>query len=255
MISLYLAAASVITIYFSMLFAWAIQSKNYAVADIGWGFGFIVTAIYCNLTTPEHSPLELLTTALIVLWGCRLSIYIYLRNKGRPEDFRYRQFREKWTQFTNLQAFVKLFLPQAAIMLVVSTAILVAANSSIDELPWYSWIFSCTAIIGFLYESISDYQLAVFKRSLANSGKIMTQGLWAYSRHPNYFGEIVFWWSISLLVTTSTGHYEALVSGLAMNLIIRFVSGVPMLEQKYRDNPAYTAYMQSTNSLIPRIRL
>jgi len=255
MISLYLAAASVIIFYFAALFVWAIQSKNYAVADVGWGTGFIVTALYCSFTTPEHSPLELLTTTLVVLWGCRLSIYIYLRNKGRPEDFRYRQFREKWTQFTNLQAFVKLFLPQAVIMLAVSTAILVAANSSIDQLPWYSWIFCCSAIIGFLYESISDYQLAVFKRSPANHGKIMTQGLWAYSRHPNYFGEIVFWWSISLLVTTSTGNYEALVSGLVMNLIIRFVSGVPMLEQKYRDNPAYLSYVQTTNSLLPRIRL
>ncbi|HTM64180.1 MAG TPA: DUF1295 domain-containing protein [Gammaproteobacteria bacterium] len=253
MISLYAAVSVIIFFYFVLLFAWAIQANNFAVADIGWGSGFIITALYCTLSTPGDSLLEWLVTCLVIAWGSRLTLHIYLRNKGQPEDFRYRKFRNKWKRFTNLQAFVKLYLSQALVMILVSSSIVVAANSYKGEFAWYSWFFVIAAIVGFLYESVSDFQLRRFKKNSDNRGKIMNQGLWHYSRHPNYFGEILFWWSISLLVTVSTGQPAALISGLTMNLLIVFVSGTPMLEEKYQGNAAYLAYQRSTNSIVPRL--
>lgn len=251
MMALSASSAIIIFIYFTLLFAIACRLHNYAIADIGWGAGFILTALYCTAAAPQYSSLQILTFCLVVIWGTRLSIYIYLRNRNKPEDFRYRQFREKWGRNANLHAYIKLYLTQAAIMWLVSFAIYIAAAADVTELSWPALFFSGIAFCGFLYESISDYQLARFKSESASHGKIMMSGLWRFSRHPNYFGEIVFWWGISLLVATSSSQYLALISGLTMNLLIVYVSGVPMLEGKYKNNPDYLSYIAHTNSILP----
>lgn len=251
MSSLYLTTGLMVLVYFSLLFAIACKIKNYAIADIGWGAGFILTAGVSGYMASITTPFYTLVFGLVCLWGIRLSIHIYLRNKGKDEDFRYQNFRKQWIKHPYLQAYIKLYLTQALLTLIVSTAIFIAVTSEASELNLLSILFACVALFGFLYESISDYQLVKFKKTDGSSGKIMRQGLWRYSRHPNYFGEIVFWWGISLLVATTTGNYLALTSGLVMNLLIVFVSGVPMLEAKYKSNPAYEDYIRSTNSLIP----
>lgn len=253
MTGLYADSAFIIFIYFTLLFAMACRQHNYAIADIGWGTGFILTALFSAWMTPQHSPLEIIVTLLVLFWGSRLSVHIYLRNKNRPEDFRYREMRERWGKHANVHAYVKLYLVQAIIMWVVSLAIMIAAQTDSAPLTWQAWILAAIAGFGFLYESISDYQLAQFKKSSANRGKIMTGGLWQYSRHPNYFGEIVFWWGISLLVMISSGQCLTLISGVTMNILIVYVSGVPMLEKKYKDNPAYRDYIAKTNSILPKL--
>jgi steroid 5-alpha reductase family enzyme len=247
-----LGVAGLILVYFVLLFSRACRYNNYAIADIGWGVGFIIVALYCaDRAAPSAVLLSSLTLLLVTLWGLRLSIHVYFRNKGKPEDFRYLQLRNKWTRFPYLQMFIKMYLVQAILMLIVSTAIIIASQSQTNAFGFYGRLFTCIAVFGFIYESISDYQLVKFKKSAENSGKIMQAGLWRYSRHPNYFGEIVFWWGLSLLIATNSGNYFALISGLTMNLLIVFVSGVPMLEEKYKKNPAYADYIQSTNSLLP----
>lgn len=255
MIGLYAATAIIIFIYFTLLFAMACWQRNYAIADIGWGAGFILTAFFSVWMSPQHSLLEIMVTLLVLLWGGRLSIYIYLRNKNKPEDFRYREMRESWGSHANLHAYVKLYLVQAVIMWIVSIAIMIAAEATSSPLTWQTWFFAAVAIFGFMYESLSDYQLAQFKKSPENRGKIMASGLWQFSRHPNYFGEIIFWWGISLLVMINSGQCLALISGLTMNILIVYVSGVPMLEKKYKDNPAYQDYIAKTNAILPRLRI
>ncbi len=251
MMAIYLAVSALILVYFTLLFFVACAIKNYAIADIGWGIGFILVASLCGFLISTDTPLFALIYGLVCLWGARLSLHIYLRNKGKPEDFRYQQLRKQWVTYPYLQAYVKLYVTQALLTLIVSTAIVIAASSDIAKLSVASIAFFAVALFGLIYESISDYQLVRFKRSQDNAGKIMQQGLWRYSRHPNYFGEVVFWWGISLMVVAATGNYMALLSGLVMNLLIVFVSGVPMLEVKYKNNPAYAEYIRRTNSLIP----
>lgn len=250
MTALLLIVGCVIFLYFTLFFLVGCFYKNYGVADIGWGLGFIVTAITAAYATNSRAPIFWLAMSLVFLWGNRLSIYIYFRNKNKPEDFRYRQFRDKWIRFPYLTAFIKLYLTQAVIMLIVSTCILIAAVSD-ASINLISWLFCAIAVFGFLYESLSDYQLSKFKKDPDNRGKIMMQGLWRYSRHPNYFGEIVFWWGLSSMIAASTGNPFALISGLVMNVLIVSVSGVPMLEGKYKNNPTYSEYIRTTNSLIP----
>ena len=251
MMACFLSAAILILFYFTLLFFVACRIRNYAIADVGWGAGFILIALMCIYLANNISLLFWLVFGLICLWGTRLSIHIYLRNKGKPEDFRYQQFRTKWIKHPYLNAYVKLYLTQALLTLIVSTAILIAAFNATSKINIVGWLFFSVAFIGLLYESISDFQLVQFKKASTNAGKVMQQGLWRYSRHPNYFGEIIFWWGISLLTVVATGNYFALVSGITMNWLIVFVSGVPMLEAKYKSNPAYEEYIRTTNSLFP----
>src|SRR5690606_20144242 len=99
--------------------------KNFAVADIGWGAGFILVTLFCGYLATERSTLFYLVSGLILLWGLRLSIHIFLRNKGKPEDSRYQTLRSKWTWHPYLQTYIKLFLSQACLMFIVSTAIFI----------------------------------------------------------------------------------------------------------------------------------
>lgn len=245
--------ASLIFIYFAIVFAYASQKRDYSIADIAWGLGFIIVALYCKFTTTNDSLLTWLVTGLVSIWGLRLTIHIYARNKGKEEDFRYKKMRDKWQRFVFLQAFIKLYVPQIISMWLISLAIMIACHDLIRSFGIISWLFTALALFGICYEAISDYQLTQFKKQPESRGKIMQTGLWRYSRHPNYFGEIVFWWGLSLLVATSTGNYYAIISAATINILIVFISGVPMLEEKYKDNEAFQAYAKKTNAIVPSL--
>lgn len=251
MIQIGLSSAGIILLYFAFLFALACQQRNFAIADIGWGLGFVLTAFYCQYTVANHELLMHVVTGLITLWGLRLTIYLYLRNRKKPEDFRYKKFRDKWARFTNLNAFFKLYIPQAVVMWLVSVGTMIAATSHTNDINLFGWLCVAGAIFGIVYEGVADFQMARFKSNPKNKDKIIQAGLWKLSRHPNYFGEIVFWWSISLLVAASTCNYFALLSGAVLNYLIVFVSGVPMLEAKYEEHPEFKHYKARTNSIVP----
>ncbi len=102
---------------------------------------------------------------------------------------------------------------------------------------------------GFLIESIADWQLSQFKKNSANKGKIMTQGLWSRSRHPNYFGEILVWWGIFIYTLPLSHGWIGVVSPITLTFLLVKVSGVPMLERKYEGNIQYEKYKQTTPRL------
>lgn len=116
---------------------------------------------------------------------------------------------------------------------------------------WVQWLGLLIWAFGFLWEAISDLQLARFKANPSNRGKLMRTGLWRYSRHPNYFGEIVLWWGIFLIALPWERGYWCLFSPVIVTWLLARVSGVPMLEGKYRDNPEYQEYVRTTPALFP----
>lgn len=116
------------------------------------------------------------------------------------------------------------------------------------------WLGIAIWLIGFIFESLGDWQLQKFKANPKNKGKIMKTGLWRYTRHPNYFGESMMWWGIWILVISSYGsviNYLTVVSPLTITWLLLFVSGVPLLEKKYADNKEFQKYKQQTSSFIP----
>lgn len=105
--------------------------------------------------------------------------------------------------------------------------------------------------IGFFFEVIGDRQLQLFVARPENRGKLMTSGLWKYSRHPNYFGELTMWWGIWLISVSVVGGVWTILAPITITVLLRYVSGVPLLEKKYTGNPEWEIYRQKTSVLIP----
>jgi steroid 5-alpha reductase family enzyme len=243
--------ALAILIYMHLLFVLALWRRDNSIVDIGWGLGFVGVAWVLWLAEPHPSAWLLLIP--VSLWGLRLAIYLYIRNtRSGQEDWRYAEWRRDWGRWVYLRAYFQVFLFQGLFMWIISLPLM----GSSDRLV-FGWPQVLGFIIwawGFLWEAVADYQLFVFKRRPKNKGKLMDQGLWGLSRHPNYFGEMLVWWGIFLIATGWVTWWIAIISPLTISLLLWKVSGVPMLEKKYAGRPAYQAYRKTTPALLPDLR-
>lgn len=223
--------------------------KRNDIADVAWGLGFIVIC-YALLFLNGFTPHLCFITTLTTLWGIRLSIHIFLRNKNKKEDYRYKAWRKQWGKWFYIRSYVQIYLLQGAFMILISmSAIIASLNSQIvSSLNYVGILIWC---VGFFFESIGDYQLAQFTKHPSNKGKIMTLGLWRYTRHPNYFGEVTQWWGICFFALTLPYGFVAIISPIVITILILGVSGIPMLEKKYEGNPTFEAYKKTTSAFFP----
>lgn len=243
--------ATFILTYMTIWFLIAVAIKRNDIADIAWGLGFSTLAI----TVPHNDQLsqDLVIRMLIVIWGVRLSYHIYTRLIRKSEDYRYHAWRLSWGKWFLLRSYLQIFLLQGFFMFLISTPLLVAATSLKPSHPILYWIGLCIWIIGFFFESIADMQLRDFLRTKKVKGSIMKTGLWRYSRHPNYFGEVSQWWGIFFMVATQTNGMFALISPLTITILILGISGIPMLEEKYIGNKEFELYKKTTSAFFPWI--
>lgn len=246
----YIIAILTVFIYMTTIYIIAQVIKNNSIVDIAWGFGFVVLSTVLLIYRYFNCP-NLIIYAAIVLWGTRLSIHIMLRNTGKPEDFRYAQWRKKWGRKAWIIAFFKVFMLQGLVMIIIALPVISSISQSFENFSYVNYSGLLLFIGGFLFESIGDYQLTVFKKNKQNKGKIITHGLWKYTRHPNYFGEAVLWWGIFLMTLQNYSDLIFIISPLLISLLLRFGSGVPMLEEKYRNNPDFISYAEKTPVFIP----
>ncbi|MBS1272391.1 MAG: hypothetical protein MAGBODY4_01536 [Candidatus Marinimicrobia bacterium] len=193
----------------------------------------------------------MLVTLFVTAWGARLSLHIYLRNRQKQEDFRYRNWRENWGSTFVLRSYFQVFLLQGSLMIIFSLPVILINFQDNRGFSVFTWIGMVIWLFGFLWEAIADYQLRRFKRTRKLSGEIMTEGLWKYSRHPNYFGESVAWWGIWIMALSVAWGWVTFISPLLLTFFLLKVSGVPMLEKKYEDHPEYQKYRSRTNTFIP----
>ncbi|MFT6209576.1 MAG: steroid 5-alpha reductase family enzyme [Bacteroidia bacterium] len=232
-----------------VMFFIAQRLKDNSIVDIGWGIGFVLIAISCFLQS-EQTTAQTIGLALIAIWGFRLAIYIYGRNIGSGEDYRYAQWREEWGKYVVIRAFFQVFMLQGAIMLVVASPLYVIFSEPLHmSLNVYLGIGLWT--IGFYFEAMGDNQMKRFKANPDNKGIVMRQGVWKYTRHPNYFGDATQWWAIFLIAAASSYWYLAVIGPAVMHFFLVKVSGVALLEQKYKGNPKYADYIACTNAFIP----
>jgi len=239
--------------YFFVLFIIGQVLKNNSIVDIGWGIGFVIVAFYILFVKGFYDAASVITVLLISIWGLRLFYYVLKRNMGKPEDFRYVNFRRKWgSKFPALKAYLQVYFLQSVFMYIISLSILVILS---DEYKKNFLLFASIGIavwiIGFIFEAVGDMQLKNFKEGGKNKGKIMKTGLWKYTRHPNYFGEATMWWGIFIISFTAKHWYIALISPVILTYLLLFVSGVPMLEKKYSDNVEFIEYKKVTSKFIP----
>jgi steroid 5-alpha reductase family enzyme len=251
-----LPSAILIGIFMIVWFLAALLMNDNGIVDVAWGLGFCSVAVFLFIKT-EHvilSPSGILML-MILLWGIRLSAHIGYRNKGRAEDFRYQNFRKKWGKQQVLGAFLQVFVLQGFIMWWVLMPVYVAAkadvfSSSLDSI--FHALGGALYLFGFIFETVGDYQLSAFKAKPEHAGKMMTTGLWKYTRHPNYFGEAVVWWGIALYVLPLPLGWLGFIAPLLMTFLLTRVSGVPMLEEKYKSHPEFKAYAEKTPAFFPR---
>lgn len=245
--------ALIIFLFMTVVFILALIKKDNSIVDIFWGIGFIIIMIYSLIQSGEVDLRKMIVSLLVFLWGLRLSYHIMMHNTGRGEDFRYKNWRNTW-KFFIIRSFFQIFMLQGMVMLIVSTPIWYI-NMHSTGLPGI-WDMLGLFIFGtgFMTEMIADHQLALFKKNPANSGKIMTTGLWSISRHPNYFGEALVWWGISFYALGLHNGWYVLISPVVMTLLLRFVSGVPMIEKKYEGRADWEAYKSETPAFVPYIK-
>jgi len=255
MLEYFIGVLLLILLYFIILFIVAQKLKNNSIVDIGWGFGYVLISIYTIIYHLINKSLTLLigvVTGLVILWGLRLFLYIGIRNFKKPEDYRYVNMRKKWEgKNIYIQAFLKVFMLQAFFMLIISMPIYIAVLSEKTISNIWIIIGSILFLIGFYFEAVGDLQLRNFVKKRTDKSQIMDKGLWKYTRHPNYFGEVLMWWSLFIIVVTSTYGLIGLISPLVITLLLLYVSGIPLLEKKYVDNPNFIEYKKKTSAFFP----
>ncbi|MCB8998938.1 MAG: DUF1295 domain-containing protein [Bacteroidales bacterium] len=239
--------------YMVMLYLIAQRIHNNSIVDIAWGFGFVITTLVLIFTSEIINASMLILSFMILLWGSRLSFYIFIRNAGKPEDFRYANWRKDWGKRQPLIAFFKVFMLQGVIMWIIALPIYAVFAGS-DSLPATGGLIGIIIFLsGFAFEVIADSQMKKFRENPVNKGKLISSGLWNISRHPNYFGEAALWWGIGIYAFFVSGNWFVFISPLIMSLLLRYVSGVPLLEEKYKNRPDFIAYAEKTSVFVPYI--
>ena len=247
--SVYGITALALLMYMSTWFIVACLLKRNDVADIAWGLGFVLMS-WIAFALAGSSLRSILVNALVTLWGLRLTWHITRRNLKKPEDSRYATWRATWKHFY-LRSFVQIFLLQGLLLSIILLPVLFIHASTPTPLHLLDALGVVIWLIGFVFESVGDRQLKDFLKDPANKGKIMDKGLWAYSRHPNYFGEVLQWWGIFLCAVGLSFGVLTIISPLTITCLILFVSGVPMLERKYAGRPDFEAYKKRTSVFVP----
>lgn len=246
--------------YFTIWFIISQIKKNNGLIDIAWGASFIVTAISSLILSQEINIYKIVITTVTIIWGLRLTIYLFIRNWNKDEDFRYQAMRKKWQTKLKTKAFLKVFLSQSIFSYIIALPILITNLYAKDTLGTLSLLIlilgTLIFLTGFITEVLADFQLKKFKSNPINKNKILNTGVWNYTRHPNYFGEATLWIGIGIIGLSPLTLISliGIISPIIITFLLRYVTGVPLLEKKYKNNLAYQEYSKNTPIFIPKIK-
>ena len=233
---------------------WILQRsrRNAGIVDVAWSYGTGLSAVWFALTAGGPEARRVLVAVLAGIWGIRLGAYLYRRVTSEAEDGRYRALREKWGARTQRNLFI-FFQLQAFWAVLFAAPMLVAAENTApapgigDLLGVLIWV---AAMLG---EWTADRQLARFRSDPANAGKVCREGLWRYSRHPNYFFEWVHWWAYVAIGFSWPYGWLTLAGPAVMLLFLTKITGIPPTESRALESrgDAYRLYQKTTSAFIP----
>ncbi|HEY5161182.1 MAG TPA: DUF1295 domain-containing protein [Gaiellaceae bacterium] len=232
-------------------FAFAALRKTDIVTDLSYSLSFAVLALVLPYFG-AHRSIQLIASLMALLWAFRLGGYLFGRILRIKVDHRFDEMREKpllFARFWLLQA-----VSVAVIMLPVSYLL---DRESVPRVGIWAIVGVVIWFVGLAIETVSDSQKAAFKATDKNRWRFVSSGLWKYSRHPNYFGEMLVWWGIFVYALPFLhGWAFAVVLGpIFLTMLLLFVSGIPLLEksaeEKYGSDPAYREYKRRTSILLP----
>lgn len=247
----FLALILVLFVYMNLWYIVSLLKKRNDVADVAWGLGFVLMAWVSYFLSGDSSTRGLLVCALVSLWGFRLAWHIHARNAGKTEDYRYLAWRNEWGKWFYLRSYLQVYLLQGTLLFLVVSPVLLINRHMGAEFGVLDMIGGVIWLGGFLFEVVGDAQLAQFIQNPENKGKLMQSGLWAYTRHPNYFGEVTQWWGVWLIALSVPNGWLGIVGPLTIAFLILKVSGIPLLEKKMAENPEFAEYQRKTSMFFP----
>ena len=243
---------TLLPLLFLALFGWllSLRSNKVTVVDTLWGM-FFLTATLCSFVFFSAPSLRAyLILVLVLIWSCRLSIYLHVRNHKKPEDSRYQAIRERNEPNFRIKSIYLVFLLQAVLAWIISLPLYVSIQSEVP-LNIFDFMGIGLWMIGTSFQVIGDWQLSRFKRNPENKHKVLNKGVWRYTRHPNYFGESCIWFAYGFMAI-GAGVYWAMISPVLMTYLLVKVTGAALLEANIADRrPDYKNYIQRTNRFIP----
>ncbi len=236
-------------LYMTAWFFVAYRRKRLDTVDTAWGLGFVLLA--WSSAAQQTNPRSLIVAALVSIWGVRLSAHIGARSlKNRNDDPRYVELSRKWRGNFWRRAYVSIFIVQGALVWVISLPAALAGGLQLSGWQWLAVAGGIVWLVGFGFETVADYQLRTFLRDKRHP-KVLRTGLWRYSRHPNYFGELLMWWGIGVMALQASYGWVGLVGPFTLTILILFVSGIPPIERRRAKDPAYQEYQKHTSVLVP----
>ena len=236
------------------LLTWVVSliKGDVSIVDSVWSLIFLTLCLTWFVAFQYTTARSVIVLALVAVWALRLSAYITWRNWGEAEDARYRAMRLKHSPHFAFKSLFIVFLLQGTLAWILALPLLAAVTGN-KPLNLFDALAAALVLFGILFESVADAQLAAFKASNGNRGRVMNTGLWRYSRHPNYFGECCVWWGFYLFAVAAGGWWS-LLSPMLMTVLLLRVSGVTLLEKDIvRRRPGYREYIKNTNAFIPGI--
>lgn len=253
-VSLPLISWAAVATVMTLVWIWAYSIKNAGVVDIFWAFNFLVIALVIYFLAEGHEPRKMMVCGLAALWSLRLGIYLLIRVGSHlaEEEGRYKALRDEWAPNANTKFFV-FFQMQALSNVFLAIPFFIIALNPDPHVSMIECIGATLWFISILGEGLSDWQLQHFKKNPANKGKVCQYGLWNYSRHPNYFFQLMIWISVLIFALGSPYGWISIVCPLTIGFLIFKVTGIPMTEEQAirSKGDAYKEYQRTTSAFIP----
>jgi steroid 5-alpha reductase family enzyme len=243
-----LASVGAILVYMTLWFFVAKRRKRLDTVNAAWGGGFVLIAWLVALQQPTIR--TYMVAVMVTAWSARLTYYLAKRSRRNGEDSRYSERAKKWKRVW-LRAYFSIYLLQGVLLLLVALPIITNAGAPLPELRLLFTLGYAVWAVGFYIEYKADNELERFKSDKKNKDKVLDTGLWQYSRHPNYFGELLQWWGIGLIAAQTSFGWVGLAGSLVLTYLICKVSGIPSIEKRWAKDKRYQEYKKRTNSLLP----
>jgi steroid 5-alpha reductase family enzyme len=244
--------ALLVTGLMTLLWLFSVARRDASIVDPWWSIAFLLVTFHTAASTGLTPP-KVLLLAVVALWALRLWVHLLSRSRGKPEDPRYAAFRQRYGPARYWWvSFFQVFLLQAALVVVISAPLQRAASASPPDSIGATTVAGLLLFaVGFAIEAVADHQLQRFRDDASQRGRVLAEGLFRYSRHPNYFGEALLWWGFGLLALGQPYGWLCLLGPLAMTLLLLKVSGVGLLDAHLlQTKPAYREYMRRTSAFL-----
>ncbi|KXP11311.1 hypothetical protein AXK57_08195 [Tsukamurella pulmonis] len=247
------ASLAALAVVQAITFAVGHRIGRYNVVDVAWGAGIVAVA-WIALALGDGDRLRgLIIAAIVTVWGVRLSWHMWVKSAGKGEDPRYTAMLDRAGGGT-ATVVRKVFVVQGAAQWFVSLPVQVSAVTGATTAPWTVVLGAgvLLAVVGIGFEAVGDHQLRAFKADPAHRGVIMDRGLWAWTRHPNYFGDACTWWGIWLMAASAWPGVLTVLSPVLMTYFLVYATGARLLEQFMSGRPGWDEYAARTSFFVPR---